>query len=91
MPSRDLEVGNDGVKIIAFQPEGHAVALQKSPIVVPGEPGVVHLVGQPRGNFLIDAYVQKGFHHAGLRNGGTAAHRKKQGIGRVPNRFPVIF
>jgi hypothetical protein len=47
MPSSYLEVGNDGVKIIASQPEGHAVALQESPIVVPGEPGVVHLVASP--------------------------------------------
>ncbi|VTR67697.1 hypothetical protein DESC_610280 [Desulfosarcina cetonica] len=86
-----LEFGDDGVEIVPLQANGHAVALQEATVVVPGEPGVVHALGQSGGDLLVDAHVQEGLHHAGLGNGGPATHREEQGVGRVAETFAGDF
>ena len=57
---------DNGIEIISLQTEGHTPALQKSPIIVPGKPGIACYTRQVCGNLLVGAHVEERIHHTRL-------------------------
>ena len=56
------------------------VHLDESPVAVVGPAGVAGLFGHDLHDFLVEAQVQDGVHHAGHGSAGAGAHGDQQGV-----------